>query len=105
MPSDFMRSCPDRKGRPRSYQVDRDLNFAIRATDGSRSVLKISNANEDAAFLALQADVMQQLSEAGLPVAKVLGTGTTLLEGRQHAVRLVSWIEGGTAGLVETDFG
>ncbi len=82
------------KGTATELPSDRDLNFAIRATDGSRSVLKISNANEDAAFLALQADVMQQLSEAGLPVAKVLGTGTTLLEGRQHAVRLVSWIEG-----------
>lgn len=87
-----------RSGSASPLPSDRDLNFAIQDADGSRSVLKVSNANEDGAFLALQADAMRQLCEAGLPVAKVLGTGTTTIDGKKHAVRLVSWIDGAPLG-------
>lgn len=73
---------------------DRDLNFRLDGPDGPVGVLKISNANEHRPFLDLQAEAMQRLSRAGLPVAGVLGTGAW----GDHALRLVSWIDGSPLG-------
>ena len=77
---------------------DRDLNFRLDGPEGPIGVLKISNANEDPDFLALQAMAMQHLAERGLPVAAVLGTDTTTIDQQQHAVRLVSWLDGSALG-------
>ena len=77
---------------------DRDLNFRLDGANGPVGVLKISNAGEDPGFLALQASVMQRLSDAGLPVAGVVGTSHMNLDGVEHAVRLVSWLEGSPLG-------
>ncbi len=77
---------------------DRDLNFKLSDANGPMGVLKISNAREDSGFLQLQAESMQALSQAGLPVADVLGTDTVELDGQTHAVRFVSWLDGAPLG-------
>jgi len=82
----------------RELPSDRDLNFRLDAEGGPIGVLKISNANENEAFLSLQAEAMRRLSDAGLPVASVIGTGDCVLEGVTHATRLVSWLPGTPLG-------
>ncbi|MDE2995168.1 MAG: aminotransferase class III-fold pyridoxal phosphate-dependent enzyme [Bacteroidota bacterium] len=77
---------------------DRDLNFRLDGADGPMGVLKISNANENRDFLDLQAQVMQRLANAHLPVAAVLGTDAVDLDSGHHATRLVSWLEGSPLG-------
>lgn len=77
---------------------DRDLNFRLDGPDGPLGVLKISNSNEDRLFLDMQAAVMQRLSETGLPAASVMGTGSVSLDGQEHAIRLLSWLEGTPLG-------
>ena len=56
-----------------SYQ---DQNFRIQTSDGLRAVLKVSNAEDSAAKLDCQSEVMRTLTEAGLPVPSVMGQTT-----------------------------
>lgn len=77
---------------------DRDLNFRLDDDRGPVGVLKISNANEHGPFLALQAEAMRRLSDAGLPVASVMGTGECTIDGTAHKMRLVSWLQGTPLG-------
>jgi len=74
-----------------SYQ---DQNFRIQTSDGLRAVLKVSNAEDSAAKLDCQSEVMRTLTEAGLPVPSVMGQTTIQSAGQTHHVRLVSWLEG-----------
>ena len=50
---------------------ERDRAFRIEAADGSRWVLKVSNALEDPTTLAVQTEVAQRAAAAGLPVQAV----------------------------------
>lgn len=77
---------------------DRDLNFRLDGEEGPIGVLKISNAHENLDFLELQATAMRRLSQAHLPVADVLGSGTSIIDGLEHATRLVSWLDGAPLG-------
>ncbi|MBT3448233.1 MAG: aminotransferase class III-fold pyridoxal phosphate-dependent enzyme [Bacteroidetes Order II. Incertae sedis bacterium] len=77
---------------------DRDLNFRLTLTDGSRAVFKIFNTIEDEAYLECQSDAMDWAAKAGLPVPKVIGRATAKLKGKNHLVRLVSWLDGTPLG-------
>jgi len=84
----------DFDGRATPLPSYRDQNFRIQTSDGLRAVLKVSNADDSAAMLDCQFEVMRTLTEAGLPVPSVRGQTTIQSAGQTHHVRLVSWLEG-----------
>ncbi len=75
---------------------ERDRAFRVEAGDGSRWVLKVSNALEDPAMLAVQTEVAAKAAAAGLPVQGVRrslsGDDAPLVDG--HLVRLLEWLPG-----------
>lgn len=54
-------------GELRSLPSERDRNFAVVVDGQPRFVLKVSNANEDPAFLDLQHRTMERLAAASVP--------------------------------------
>ncbi len=75
---------------------ERDRAFRIEAADGSRWVLKVSNALEDPEMLAVQTEVAGIAARAGLPVqglrASLAGEEVPSVDG--HLVRLLEWLPG-----------
>jgi Ser/Thr protein kinase RdoA (MazF antagonist) len=87
-------------GSLRSLPSERDRNFAIALDGDDRYVLKISNGNEDPAFLDLQHRAMERLAAAGvpcqLPVPSRDGREVVDLGSAQAPmlVRLLTWLPG-----------
>ncbi len=88
---------------------ERDQNFRVDARNGSRYVLKIANATEDPAVLDLQNRALVHLEatapDVTLPRLVVTATGehATLepdVAGRQHTVRLLTFVAGRTLATV-----
>lgn len=87
-------------GALRTLPSERDRNFAV-AVDGiERYVLKVSNGNEDPAFLEMQHRVMERLAAAGVPCQlpvpsrdgrEVVDTGTPAAP---SLVRILTWLPG-----------
>ncbi len=82
---------------------ERDRNFLIRTYTGDAFVLKISNTNESLAVLEFQNAMLSRLAEsevsAGFPKIVVSSADRTIesvsaSDGKQHLVRLVSYLEG-----------
>ncbi len=86
--------------RVRQLPSERDANFLILTQDAEQRVLKISNAAEDPEFLSAQTKMLQHLSArlSWTPRVFVAADGQTMasvaLEGRMHAARLVSYLDG-----------
>jgi 4-aminobutyrate aminotransferase-like enzyme/Ser/Thr protein kinase RdoA (MazF antagonist) len=82
---------------------ERDQNFLVTASDGTRFVLKIFNATEEAAFVEAQHQVLEHLQARGatlvLPRTVPTRSGAPFgvvhgpAEGR-HLVRLLTWVPG-----------
>jgi len=80
---------------------DRDQNFVIQASDGSRYVLKISNSDANRAHLEAQEQAMILGETANISVPQVISGASdqSLIEylhpeSGQHFLRLVSFLEG-----------
>lgn len=81
---------------------ERDRNFALRATDGARYVLKVANVREREAALRQQEAALRAVAARAPEVAcpRVLATrdGAGLarveIDGAMHFVRVVDWVEG-----------
>jgi 4-aminobutyrate aminotransferase-like enzyme/Ser/Thr protein kinase RdoA (MazF antagonist)/murein DD-endopeptidase MepM/ murein hydrolase activator NlpD len=90
-------------GRAEALPSERDQNFRI-ATDGSEAfVLKIANATEPRDILEFQNAALQHLAarRPGLPAPKVClsVSGESIVQatgggGRQHMVRMLTWVPG-----------
>jgi hydroxylysine kinase len=86
----------------RTLVSERDQNFRLKSTDGSRWVLKIANAGEDPAVSDFQIRALQHIAgqEAVVTVPLVrltlAGEDRLLLDrdGARHVVRLVSYLDG-----------
>ncbi|HET7900525.1 MAG TPA: aminotransferase class III-fold pyridoxal phosphate-dependent enzyme [Candidatus Nanopelagicales bacterium] len=82
---------------------ERDRAFRVEAADGSRWVLKVSNALEDPATLAVQTEVAALAKAAGLPVQglerSLSGEEVPRVDG--HLVRLLEWLPGTLLGDVD----
>ena len=88
------------KGKARLLNSERDQNARIDA-DGTSYVLKIANAGEDPAQIALQNATLQHLAlqgTSGVPhVIQALDGSlvkTVVINGRSCMIRLVSWLDG-----------
>ena len=86
---------------------ERDQNFLLTAADGARAVLKIANASETRDIIVAQNLAMTRVAERTGLAQRVLPTraGALLVEipgraGRQHFLRLVSYLPGKPAGTV-----
>ncbi|MCB0062892.1 MAG: aminotransferase class III-fold pyridoxal phosphate-dependent enzyme, partial [Caldilineaceae bacterium] len=88
---------------------ERDQNFLLNANDGQQYVLKIANAAEDEAILALQQAALTHIQTHGdLPTVHLCPTinGDLLTaipgnNGRSHFVRLLSYLPGRPLGEVK----
>ncbi|MCY1128110.1 aminotransferase class III-fold pyridoxal phosphate-dependent enzyme [Frigidibacter sp. RF13] len=87
-------------GQARPLASERDQNARIKGPDGTY-VLKIANAGEDPAQIALQNATMAHLEKAGVAgLPRIVrtrdGADCAALEqdGAAHLVRLVTWIDG-----------
>ena len=88
------------EGTAHPLQSERDQNARIRGPHGS-FVLKVANAGEDAAQIALQNATLSHLERVGVEgiprlIRTLAGTDCADVqdEGQTHLVRLVSWIDG-----------
>ena len=89
-------------GDLRPLPSERDVNFAVRVGGTDRYVLKVSNRNEDAAFLEMQHAAMAILAAAGVPVQRPVPSigGEAMLRwsplenGEPFLVRLLTWLPG-----------
>jgi Ser/Thr protein kinase RdoA (MazF antagonist) len=84
----------------RPLPSERDRNFAVTVAGVDRFVLKVANANEEAALLDFQHAAMRRLAAAGVPChlpvptrrgAEVVDAG---LPGCPSLARLVTWLAG-----------
>jgi 4-aminobutyrate aminotransferase-like enzyme/Ser/Thr protein kinase RdoA (MazF antagonist) len=82
---------------------ERDQNYILTDAQGKRLLLKIANARETYAFLDFQNQLIEFLGSKGLAlefpriIANRAGEKITLIAGeggKQHFIRLLSWIEG-----------
>jgi len=81
---------------------ERDQNFQLTESDGTRWVLKIANEAEGTQALAFQAALLRhvQAVDADLPLPHLRPTlggddlGKASRRGVEHLVRLVSWLPG-----------
>lgn len=87
-------------GALRSLPSERDRNFALSQDGLERYVLKVSNGNEDPAFLDLQHRAMARLAAAGVPCqlpvpsrggADVVDVGEP---GAPRLARVLTWLPG-----------
>ncbi|HEX2755227.1 MAG TPA: phosphotransferase [Candidatus Limnocylindrales bacterium] len=87
-------------GDLRSLPSERDRNFAVVVDGVERFVLKLSNANEDPAFLDFQHRVMDRLAGAGVPCQRAIRTtaGREIVDigsdGSPILARLLGWLPG-----------
>lgn len=91
---------------------DRDLNFRVRTSDGTRYVLKIQNPADAEAVLDMQHSAMAHIRAAdpSLPIGSTVPTRTgdpwqaaVAQDGRQSFVRLFMHLDGHHAGIDELD--
>ncbi|MBA2718334.1 MAG: phosphotransferase [Chloroflexi bacterium] len=87
-------------GELRSLPSERDRNFSVAIDGVERFVLKISNGNEDPAFLDLQHRAMERLAAAGVPCQlpvpsrdgrEVVETGSPAAP---NLARVLTWLPG-----------
>lgn len=94
-------------GTAHELPSDRDQNFHITTADGREFVLKIANAREDRAVLAMQNAMMAQLQgQVAVPelVETRNGAAFGVVEGpggKEHLVRLISYLPGKPLALVK----
>jgi Ser/Thr protein kinase RdoA (MazF antagonist) len=88
------------EGELRPLPSERDRNFAVVVDGEERFVLKVSNGNEDPAFLDLQHRAMERLAAAGVPCQlpvpsraglEVVDVGTAAAP---CLVRVLTWLPG-----------
>ncbi|MHA6729687.1 phosphotransferase [Devosia sp. A369] len=91
---------------PRQIAVltaERDANYCVSFEDGQQALFKITNDSEDTAVTTMQVEALLHLAAVApeLPVQRVFATvdgkaqaQATGEDGRLHAVRLVSFLEG-----------
>jgi len=91
------------EGSLEALVAERDCNFALRAPDGQRYVLKFSHVDEDPGVLDLQNQALLHLQRhaPGVPAPRLVptveGQPTHLYQmpgGGQCRVRLVTWLKG-----------
>ncbi|MDQ3127612.1 MAG: phosphotransferase [Chloroflexota bacterium] len=96
-------------GELRSLPSERDRNFAVAVDGVARFVLKVSNANEDPAFLDLQHRAMERLAAAGIPCQlptpsrdgrEVVDLGTAAAP---SLVRVLTWLPGRPLATIPPD--
>jgi len=87
---------------------ERDQNFLLQADDGGQFVLKIANASEERAMLEAQNEVMRHLARQIDFCPRVIPTsngneieGIISHKGREHFIRLVSYLPGEPFGKVK----
>ena len=87
---------------------ERDQNFLLKNTTGERFVLKVANSLEEYGFLEAQNQVMEHVArEINLlpnAVSSVNGKtieSTILKDGKEHFVRLVTYLQGRPMGSVK----
>lgn len=82
---------------------ERDQNFLVATADGNRYVLKIANSAEDPAITEFQSGALLHIEELApeLAVPRIIKTRggrtsvrATAPDGREHTVRLISWLDG-----------
>ncbi len=87
-------------GDLRTLPSERDRNFAVAVDGQPRFVLKISNANEDPAFLDLQHRAMERLAAAGVPCQLPVPSrdGREVVDiggpGAPSLARVLTWLPG-----------
>lgn len=89
-------------GELRSLPSERDRNFAVRVGSGEAFVLKISNLDEDPAFLELQHAALALLAAAGVPCQRPVPSlaGEEIVRWKPTSsshpalVRLLTWLPG-----------
>lgn len=88
--------------RARMLSSERDQNFRLDADSGERYVLKISNHAERADVVDFQNRALDHIHarDASIPIPRVVAGRngrsqfTVKLHGRDHIVRLMTWLEG-----------
>lgn len=98
-------------GMARALVSERDQNFAITADDGSRWVLKVSNAAEDPGVVEMEVAAVERIAavDPGLPVpvARPALDGAPIarveVAGATHLVRLIPLLPGRNARPEELD--
>jgi Ser/Thr protein kinase RdoA (MazF antagonist) len=92
-----------KRGALESLDSERDLNYLVRDSAGSRFVLKFANSAEDPGVTDFQNEALLYLErqQPELPVPRVVHTldGRTSVriaadDGRSHTLRLLSWLPG-----------
>jgi 4-aminobutyrate aminotransferase-like enzyme/Ser/Thr protein kinase RdoA (MazF antagonist) len=97
--AEIARSIFGVEGEARPLPSERDQNFAIRAADGARYVLKIANAGESRAMLDGENAVMGRLASTGLTPAIIpTRTGEAIGRHGECFVRLITWLDGRLLG-------
>ena len=90
-------------GKAQSLASERDQNCCIKAADGKRYVVKISNPSEPLPVVDLQIAALDHIARAapGLPVPRVVRTlggrardNVTLDDGLQTSVRMLTYLDG-----------
>ena len=90
-------------GHAHELPSERDQNFRIDAASGERFVLKIANAREDISMLDAQAAALAHVAEhaTGVACPRVVASraGRSIesvqgADGREHLVRLLTWLPG-----------
>lgn len=88
-------------GRASALTSERDQNFLIRGSDGTRIVLKIANATEHRSLLEAQQRAITHLAQrldVTPRVLSALGGGSLVempgTEGKRHWVWAISWLPG-----------
>lgn len=108
-----VRSVYDLDGQARPLVSERDQNFAFDGTDGSRRVLKVSNAAEDRGVVEMEVAAVEHIAavDPGLPVPRALATragslvGSAVVDGTPHLVRLLPLLPGRNVEPVELTAG
>lgn len=87
-------------GELRTLPSERDRNFAVVVDGQPRFVVKVSNANEDSAFLDLQHRAMERLAAAGVPCQLPVPSrdGREVVDiggpGAPSLARVLTWLPG-----------
>ncbi len=100
-------------GSARSLVSERDQNFSIAAEDGSRWVLKVSNAAEDRRVVEMEVAAIARIAavdpQLPVPVARPALDGEAItavdLRGANHLVRLIPLLPGRNAQPEQLDEG
>lgn len=93
-------------GKLQTLAGERDQNFRVSAEDGQQFVLKVASPLEDVALVDFQVSALLHLqrSDPDIPVPRVLpsvlkrAVETLTTSAGNHAIRLLSWIDGAPMG-------